>query len=235
MVLFVTGTDTGVGKTVIAGGLALGFRGLGVRVGVFKPAESGCDDSLMPSDGLFLLRCSASGQTMESAVPYRYSLPLAPAVAAEEEERDPMDPCKMVSTLNLLAENYDTVIVEGAGGLLVPMGCGLTCGDLARLFNAPLVVVARPDLGTINHTLLTVRTACAMGIEVRAVIINRYDPERGGLEQRSNPRVIAKMLQGVPVYTVPPFGGLDVERGELGDMADYDWKPLARKIMEGER
>ncbi len=231
MVLFVTGTDTGVGKTVVGCGLVLGFKRLGKRVGILKPAESGCGDSLMPADGLFLLRCAGSGQAVENAVPYRYSLPLAPAVAAEEEGREPMDPCKIALSLNLLAENYDTVIVEGAGGLLVPMNGEFTCGDLARLLNTPLVVVARPDLGTINHTMLTVRVAQAMGIEVKAVIMNRYSPVQGGLEQRSNPRVIGDMLHGVPVYTVPPFSGLSVEEGRLGELGEYPWEEMVEALL----
>ncbi len=231
MVLFVTGTDTGVGKTVVAGGLALGLGRLGKRVGVLKPAESGCGDEFRPTDGLFLLKCAGFGQSVESAVPYLYSLPLAPAVAAGEEGREPLDPCRIASALNLLMEDYDTVIMEGAGGLLVPMCGRFTCGDLARFLNAPIVVVARPDLGTINHTLLTVRVAQAMGIAVKAVVLNRYCPERGGLEQRSNPRVIEDMLQNIPVHTVPPLSGLSVEEGMLGELAEYPWERIAEPLL----
>lgn len=234
MRFFVTGTDTGVGKTVIGGGLVLGFKRVGLSVGVLKPAESGCGDTLHPADGAFLVQCAGSGQPLEEAVPYRYALPLAPGVAATEEMRSPVDPCGIAATLNLLEENYDTVIVEGAGGLLVPLCDGFTCGDLARLLDAPLVVVARPDLGTINHTLLTVRMAQAMGMEVRAVVINGHEPETGGLEQRSNPRIIAGMLHGVPVRTVPLFPGLDVARCGPGALERYPWEELAGVLLKEE-
>ncbi len=233
MRLFVTGTDTGVGKTVVGGGLAMGFKRLGMSVGVLKPAESGCGESLSPVDGTFLVMCAGSGQSLDEAVPYRYALPLAPSVAAREEGAEPMDPCRVLSALNFLEERFDTVIVEGAGGLLVPMGYGLTCGDLARLLGSPLVVVARPNLGTINHTLLTVRMAQAMGIRVKAVIINGYDPDGGGIEQRSNPRVIGEMLPGVPVFTVPPIRGVAVEKKLLGDMEAYPWERIVREAFEG--
>ncbi len=231
MRLFITGTDTGVGKTVIAGGLAMGFRKLDKRVGILKPAESGCGEALHPQDGTFLRFCADSGQSLSEIVPYLYALPLAPAVAAIEESRPEIDPCHLINLLNIIEENYDTVIVEGAGGLLVPMGSGLTCGDLAKIFNASLVVVARPNLGTINHTLLTVRVAKAMGLKVKAVVINQHDPKGGGLEQRSNPEVIRKMLDNVPVYTVPPFNDLVVEKCKLGEMEKFPWERLTEALL----
>ncbi len=235
MRLFVTGTDTGVGKTVVGGGLAMGFGLLGMRVGVLKPAESGCGEGLEPGDGAFLLRCAGSAQSLEEVVLYRYALPLAPAVAAVEEGRDPMDPAVVSSTLNRLEEQTDIVIVEGAGGLLVPMASRFTCGDLAKLLDSPLVVVARPNLGTINHTLLTVRVAQAMGLEVKAVMVNCYDPRRGGPEQKSNPQVMREMLNGVPVYTVPRFAGLEeLEGNEMMDaLKAYNWKKLASAVIGG--
>jgi len=126
------------------------------------------------------------------------------------------------------------VIVEGAGGLLVPLVGSFTCGDLARFLDLPLVVVARPNLGTINHTLLTVRVAEAMGLEVKAVVVNNYDPDGGGLEQRSNPEVLREMLHGVPVYTVPCFKRLSVEDGLLGEMEGYPWEVLVGHLVDGE-
>jgi dethiobiotin synthetase len=186
---FITGTDTGVGKTRVAAALARGLRRAGRRVLAVKPVQSGSDD-----DAAAL--ADAAGH--DPCCYHRFPLPLAPAVAAEAagiaielpELRDRV-------AADAASRDADLVIVEGAGGLLCPLAGSATMADLAAAIGLPLLVVARASLGTINHSLLTLAEATRRGLAVTGIILSEIAPEHGP-DEASNPIWIER-LSGVPV------------------------------------
>jgi len=203
--LFITGTDTEVGKTIVTGGLAAILREEGYRVGVMKPAESGCaekDGVLLPADAEFLREMSGTNDPLDTIVPYRFKEPLAPAVAAEQEGVL-IDIDKLVRNFEELSCHHDFVLVEGAGGLLVPLCRDFLMADLIKLLKVPLLIISRANLGTINHTLLTVRYAQAEQINIKGIVINNLSPERT-LASETNPGVIANLCD-VPLWGTLPY------------------------------
>lgn len=193
--IFITGTDTGVGKTVVAGAIAAALRARGVDVGVMKPLESGCqrrNGRWLPTDALFLRRLAGSGDPLDLVCPYRFAAPLAPALAAEEEGVQPRLEV-ILEAFEALSRRHQAMLVEGAGGLLAPAlslaagppqgagpstgsGQGLFMADLARALGARLLIVARNRLGTINHTLLTLHYARTADLAVAGVVLNSAEP-----------------------------------------------------------
>ncbi|MBT1070949.1 dethiobiotin synthase [Pelotalea chapellei] len=201
--IFITGTDTGVGKTIVAATLALVLRMKGINVGVMKPVTSGCreEEGQLVSDDAELL-CKAAGVTCnEDVAPYLLREPVAPADAAKFDKVR-IEFSHLKECYERLAAVHDVVIVEGAGGLMVPLVGGLLVADLVRELDLPLLVVARPDLGTINHTVLTTLCAQQMGISVAGVIINNY-PESPGLAEKTAPHQIGSLC-GAPVLGIWP-------------------------------
>src|SRR5215217_5825363 len=156
--LLITGTDTGIGKTVIAGAIAAWFNQRGQRVGVLKPAASGCvrrREGLVSEDAEFLAHCADARQPLDVIAPQRFAEPLAPAIAAQRAGVT-LDWSAIQRSLDVTARESDILIVEGVGGIMVPMDEQHTMLDVAAWLKLPAVVVARPALGTINHTILTV-------------------------------------------------------------------------------
>lgn len=199
--LFVTGTGTEVGKSVVAAVLAATARRAGRRVGVFKPAVSGLDEP-GESDQSLLRRASGSTQSEDEIAPYRFGPPVSPHLAAEIADQ-PIDPSRLRRAAADAAADAEFVVCEGVGGLLVPLTPGYLVRDLAREIGYPLVVVAPATLGTINHTLLTLEAARAIGLEVRAVVLNPW-PARPALLERSN-RDTIEALGKVPVEVLGPI------------------------------
>lgn len=201
--LFVTGTDTGVGKTVVSATLAYLLRMSGARVGVMKPVTSGCREEngrLVSDDALML--CRAAGiECNEDTAPYLLREPLAPAEAAKIDGVR-IDFSRIRESYERLAATNDVMIVEGAGGLMVPLAGGLLVADLVRELDLPLLVVARPNLGTINHTVLTCYAAQQMGLTVAGVIVNNL-PETPGRAEQSAPHHIGSLC-GAPVLGLWP-------------------------------
>ena len=226
--LLVTGTDTGVGKTVVTGGIALGFRRMEMTPGVFKPVESGVVDE--PLDGVFLKKCSGTPRPLKEVVPYHLEEPLAPAVAARREGVK-ISSESIKARLMGWTRGHPVTLVEGAGGLLVPVVGTFTYADLARWLNLPILVVARPSLGTINHTLLTVRLVRAMGLKVLGVVISGY-PQDPGVAEETNPGVIEEMGDVKVLALVPRIPGVSTEKGELGELEAYPWEELAGEVWE---
>lgn len=230
--LFITGTDTGVGKTIVAGGLTAALCARGIDVGVMKPVESGCprvDGALQPADGLFLRRMAGSRQRMTTVVPCAFEHPLAPAVAARLEGR-PIDPDQLVSACRRIRARHDLVIVEGAGGLLVPLAPGRLMADLAAAMAISLLVVARLELGTINHTLLTVEAARTRRIRVAGVVLNQTRPELD-LASRTNPEELGSLLD-VPILGVMPYLGIMPNLPEMACQDGAETKPdPAREVL----
>jgi dethiobiotin synthetase len=170
---FITGTDTGVGKTVVTAALAAGLREQGLHVGVMKPVETGCSwegNTLLPHDALFVRAISGCQAPLDVIAPYRFARPVAPALAAHLAGVT-ISIELLRSCYQLLLAEYDIVLVEGAGGLLAPLTNHLSMHDLAIEFDLPLLVVTRNVLGAINHTSLTVRVARERS-KVLGVVLN---------------------------------------------------------------
>jgi dethiobiotin synthetase len=201
--LFVTGTDTGVGKSIVAATLARLLAMKGIDVGVMKPVTSGCreEQGQLVSDDARLL-CRAAGLPCQpDTAPYLLVEPLAPAEAARLDGVV-IDLAHLKGCYDRLAAKHDFVIVEGAGGLMVPLADGLMTTDLISALGLPLLVVARPNLGTINHTLLTCFSARQLGLSLAGVIVNNY-PEIPDLAEQGAPRQI-EALCGAPLLGVWP-------------------------------
>jgi dethiobiotin synthetase len=203
--LFVTGTDTGVGKTILAGAIAAALHAQGVRVRALKPVITGLEDA-GPADHEVL--AAATGCPPEEVAIVSYDPPVSPHLAAELAER-PIDPDKLEETVARRAAGVEVVVVEGVGGLLVPLADSYDLRSLARALALPLVVAARPGLGTINHTLLTLEVARAAGLDVAAVVLTPWPREPDTIE-RSN-RDTIEHLGNVEVATLPHIEGPERE------------------------
>ena len=170
--LFITGTDTGVGKTFVTRGIASTLRAQGRRVGVLKPVETGCGGlTRRPADALALRAAAGSTLSIDRVCPYRLDAPLAPDVAARLENVR-IDPAAIVAAFRAVERDHDVTLVEGAGGLLVPIRDRYSMANLARDLDLPLLVVVDSKLGAINHTLLTLEAAAARGLSVRGYVLN---------------------------------------------------------------
>lgn len=201
--IFVTGTGTEVGKSVVAALIAATAVAEGLEVSVFKPAVSGLDQ-LGPGDEAdheLLARASKTDQGVEEIVPYRFGPAVSPHLASDRAGAEPIDPERLRAAFREAAERDGTLICEGVGGLLVPLSPDYLVIDLAAEIGLPLAVVAPPGLGTINHTLLTVQAARARDLEVRAVVLNPW-PDRPSEIERSNHETIARLGE-VEVLTTP--------------------------------
>jgi dethiobiotin synthetase len=208
---FVTGTDTGVGKTVVAAAIVARLRALGAEVRAVKPLITGLEDPTdpdWPPDHELLAR--AAGCSPAEVVLAGFGPPVSPHLAIELAGSAP-------PTLDSLAEGVrararvggvgSVTVVEGVGGLLVPLGPDLDVRDLARVLGLALVIAARPGLGTINHTLLTLEAARAAGLTVAGVVLTPW-PLEPGVMQRSNRETIARRGE-VEVATLPPVARAD--------------------------
>lgn len=205
--IFITGTDTGVGKTYVGACIAAAMRGKDIDVGVMKPAETGCSlrrGEPVPADTLALMRSAGVADPLELVNPFRFLAPLAPLVAAEREGKR-VNLRKVIAAYRLLEQRHDFMIVEGAGGILVPLTMGKSYRDLAADLGLPVLIVARPGLGTINHTLLTIEALRRRSIPLAGIVINHSAPRTSGLAERTNPAVIER-LSGVPVIGIIRHG-----------------------------
>jgi dethiobiotin synthetase len=200
--LFVTGTDTEVGKSVVAAALTAALAARGTPVGAFKPAVTGLDEAPEPGKPHdHELLAQVAGMEPDDVAPYRFGPAVSPHLAAELAGTV-IDSTILVETARRNGAGGRTLIAEGVGGLLVPLDVvGTLVLDLVVALGLPLVVVARPGLGTINHTLLTLRVARAAGVEVRGVVITPW-PEAPSAMQRSN-RTTIEALGEVPVAALP--------------------------------
>jgi dethiobiotin synthetase len=198
--LFVTGTDTGVGKTILSGALLAAIAAEGERVRAYKPAVTGLDeqatdgdpDAGWPADHELL--GAAANMSPEQVAPLRYGPAVSPQLAAELAG-EPLDPERLLASAALAADNGGepgTVIVEGVGGLLTPLAESFTVCDLAAALRLPVLIAARPGLGTINHTLLSLQAARAAGLTVRAVVLTPW-PEQPSRLERSNREQITRL------------------------------------------
>jgi dethiobiotin synthetase len=207
--LFITGTDTGVGKTVVAAAIANHFRRRDLRVGVCKPIATGCvhrRGGLVSEDAEFLAHHADSDFPLEVICPQRFAEPLAPAVAAERAGEN-VDWRVIDQALREIAAASDVLIVEGVGGVLVPLDSKHLVLDMARWLALPTVIVARPGLGTINHTLLTSLALRGAGVPIAGVVINQYPAETADAAEETNPAVIEHWSQLPVLCLAPKFEG----------------------------
>jgi dethiobiotin synthetase len=224
--IFVTGTDTEVGKTVVAGVLAVVLKRRGLDVGVMKPVASGGvrrGKTLVSEDAIFLKRAADCDDPLDLINPICLEPPLSPHVAARVSGVT-IDWARIDEAYETLSTRHEMLVVEGAGGLLVPLTDDFLVADLARKWDLPLVVASRIGLGTINHTLLTVEAARHRGLTVAGIIFNGYDESRAGTAERTNPDEIAR-LAGVPILGILPHDPqVSLAQACLGRLADV---PLA--------
>jgi dethiobiotin synthetase len=214
--VFVTGTGTEVGKTVVAAAIARTAASGGARVAVFKPAVTGLDETASAGaepDHALLRRASGSDQPDEWIAPHRFGPPVSPHLAADLAGQR-IERAALVAAAHRAAAGADLLVCEGVGGLLVPLTLSYLVRDLARDLALPLVIAAEPGLGTINHTLLTIEAARAIGLDVAAVVLTPW-PEAPGVVERSNRETIERL------------GGVAVSRLPHLDLADPgSWPPL---------
>ena len=232
--IFVTGTDTGVGKTVIAGGLAASLASIGVDVGVMKPVATGGEElatapmvvdgeradgvipdsvmnvgevnrRLVSDDAVFLKHAAQVHDSLELINPICLREPLAPSVASQLEGL-PIDLERVDDAFNQLRQNHEFMVIEGVGGLAVPIRGDLLVAHLAARFELPLIVVARPTLGTINHTLLTVAFAKSFNLEIHGIVLNGLRQDVVGLAENTNPDEISRLTH-LPILGIVPFDG----------------------------
>ncbi len=231
--LFVTGTGTGVGKTVLSAALLAAIAAAGERVSAHKPVVTGVDDppGEWPPDHELLAR--VAGMTPEQVAPLRYGPAVSPHLAAElAGER--VDSERITATAQDALRNADAqgavLIVEGVGGLLVPLTEGFTVRHLAARLGLPLVIAASPGLGTISHTLLTLEAARTAGLDVHAVVLTPWPAQPGAMEE-SNRATIAR-LGNVEVAALPHVSSPDLAR--LADAGAHlrwqQWLPRGPSI-----
>jgi dethiobiotin synthetase len=232
--VFVTGTDTGVGKTLVASALARHLRNSGLDVGVMKPVETGVTDPGRPGPDAALLQWAADcADDPELIAPYRLRAPLAPALAAEEESVR-VDLAHIVEAVKSLSDRHDFTIIEGAGGLMVPLAGGLLVADLVLQIGFPLLVVCRPGLGTINHTLLTVHAARTMDIPLAGFIINGM-PQQPDAAEVLAPHTLASLASADLLGVLPNVEGderekIDVLAGAIAGLPTLPWLHTALGI-----
>jgi dethiobiotin synthetase len=201
--IFVTGTDTGVGKSVLAAAICASLAERGERVAAFKPVVTGLDEppGEWPRDHELLASAASAGQSPEQVAPVRFGPAVSPHHAAELAGA-PLEPLELARLGRAAAGiGADAVVCEGVGGLLVPLAPGYLIRDLALDLGLPVIVAARPGLGTINHSLLTVEGARTAGLAVRAVVLTPWPDEPRDLE-RSN-RTTIQSLGAVDVAVLP--------------------------------
>ena len=205
--IFLTGTGTGVGKTVAGCVVAARWAAEERSPRVMKPAESGCalmDGRLVPRDALVLKTAAGDPRPLDEICPYRYEIPLTPAHAAEREG-EPPDLERIVAQVEALKKERGPLLVEGAGGLLAPLTESALMIDLALAANLPLVLVGPLGLGTINHTLLSVREAKRQGLPVLGVILSDTTGEATPAAER-NPAAVAELCGAdAPLLGVIPY------------------------------
>jgi len=221
---FVTGTDTGVGKTAVTAALCVLLGRAGLRVAPVKPVQTG----VAPGEPGDLEVCLAAAglnpgpELLRRMNPYRFRLPASPHLSAGQEKQC-VDPELILDSCRELAVEHDCLLVESAGGLLVPLTREYSTLDLAVALGLPLIVVARAILGTLNHTLLTLRAARAAGLSLAAVVLNRPlsgEPDRVERLIEQDNRATIESIGGVTVLgPLPHIPGAGLEPGPSRELA----------------
>ncbi len=196
----ITGTDTNVGKTFIAYNLIYSLKEKGIRVGYLKPFETGV--VVLPTDGSLIV--SITGQDISEAVPVIFSLPLSPYASILEEKKE-FSLYKLYGHYKDMLKRYDFLVVEGAGGIAVPIKKNYDYAKLARDWKLPVLLVAKAGLGTINHTFLSFHYIKSMGIDIVGIVMNGFAGE--DVSERTNPTIVEELTHIKPVK-VPKIDAL---------------------------
>lgn len=216
--LFITGTDTGVGKSVVAALFIASLRLRGVPVAGMKPAETGCAPE--PIDARLLIAATGGDDPLDLACPYRFALPVAPEVAARADGTA-IDVEVIRRALDGLARSGRFVVVEGAGGAGTPYAPGLRGIDLAAVLGLPVLLVARATLGTVGQTLVTLAAMREARVTCRGIILNRLPGIAPGPDDPTNAPLIEAHSRGVPVLgTMPVVEPPPAEPGRMKAWAD---------------
>ncbi len=192
--IFVTGTDTGVGKTLISGALARTLRNKAIHCGVMKPVESGCrtgQSGLIPQDGQYLKQAALSNEPIDQITPIRFKKPLSPYAAVLSGEAPKYAFSHIQKTAQSLLDRHQFLIIEGVGGLLAPLTPEECVIDMIKALQLPVLLVARSGLGTLNHTLLTLRYGESQGLSFIGVILNRTTAKADASE-KTNLKILSE-------------------------------------------
>lgn len=222
--LFITATDTEVGKTVITGAIAAALKARGVNIGVVKPLASGGvanrQGQLVAEDATFLMKAAGLAEDKRALVnTVCLQLALTPAVAAMQTGVS-IDMPEVISSCRYSAEMFDNVLVEGVGGIIAPLWEDYLVADMMAELGLPAVIVTRPNLGTINHTVLTVEYAKQRGIKLAGIVINRWNQEQVGVLEQSNIDYIER-LTGLPILgKFPVTASISVPEARIEGLAE---------------
>jgi dethiobiotin synthetase len=233
---FITGTDTDVGKTLIAGALIKLINYLGYKVCGMKPIESGCGregDVLIPYDGMFLKQIAHLDEPINMLTPCCLESPLAPLPASEIDQIE-INLNQIRKSYARLTRDYEKIVVEGIGGLLVPILHDYSVVDLAKEFGLPLIVVAKPGLGTINHILLTVNYALKEGLEVAGVILNYSYPPEDNLAEETNPQLLKQICPAPLLGTFPYLKRTEEEEITKTALNNFDLAVIQKYLQSND-
>lgn len=200
--LGVTGTDTGVGKTVVSAALAAAYAKKGARVGVMKPVETGVTRESLDRDGIRLAKAAGSRDDASLITPYAFPDPLAPLVAARRVGAA-VDIGRLDGIFRSISRDRDVVIVEGAGGLLVPLTADEAFDTLFLRWKLGVLLVAANRLGVINHVQLTLRAARIAGLNIRAVVLNDTGTDPADASTTSNEALLQELIADVRLVRFP--------------------------------
>lgn len=236
---FITGTDTGVGKTIVSAAILRGFIKKGLKIGAMKPIETGClnkDGILLPSDGMFLRDMAEMNDPLEFVTPIKFENPVSPLVASRLEN-EAIDLDRIFKIFDNLKKKYDYIVVEGVGGLMVPIvklqkrktEAFYFVRDLIKDMELEVIIVSRPFLGTINHTLLTVEALNNKKIPVKGLIINHSTEIKGDVSVATNPEILTEILD-IPLLGIFPYL-TELNKDKIGETAlkSLDFETLITK------
>ena len=212
--IFITGTDTEIGKTAFTAGLATVLKRRGLNVGVMKPIAAGSR-----TDAELLKQAANVNDPLDTINPIYLRDPLSPNIAAAREEKT-LDLDLIFNTYNDLCHHHDLTLIEGVGGLLVPITDTILVADLAIRFNQPIIIVARAALGTINHTLLTIEAARARNLNILGVVYNTLSPGSSDLAAQTSPEVITRISNLPSLGTIPYNPDVNVDKKILGNLPE---------------
>ncbi|WP_353683684.1 dethiobiotin synthase [Thermodesulfovibrio sp. 3907-1M] len=223
---FITGTDTGVGKTIVTAAILRSFIKKGLKVGAMKVVETGClnkDGILLPSDGMLLRDMAEMNDSVDLITPVKMENPLSPLVASRLENIE-VDIDRIFKSFETLKKKYDYLVIEGVGGLMVPLikeekrkTNFYFVRDLIKDMELPVIIVTRPSLGTINHTLLTLEALKNKKIPVKGYIINFSEPAKNDIAEKTNPQVLKELLD-IPCLGVLPYL-TELNKDRIGETA----------------
>jgi len=224
---FITGTDTGVGKTIVSAAILRTFIKKGLKVGAMKPIETGClnkDGVLLPSDGMFLRDMAEMNDSLDIVTPVKFETPVSPLVASRLEDME-IDLERVFKAFENLKKKYDYLIVEGVGGLMVPIlkeqkkkaEKVYLVRDLIKNMELEVIIVTRPTLGTINHTLLTVEALKSKKIPIKGFIINYSTTVKNDISEKTNPDILNELLDITFLGILPYLN--ELTKDKIGETA----------------